>query len=350
MHFKMPYVFKALVKPPGKRNAVSLDFGGHLDLDLQEADGEDAPTVVDWTRRTPHNRQGEAMTGRFRGGMFYAAVTNDDGSYLRAADLTAADIYTFPHVGPWSEPKPIDLFNAGRLTHSVGDYRECQSSSEEEVIENVRKAASEFLIVEGLVYRPHPVPVIKTSLENYRDSSTLRLSVEYDVELKSNMLHFHIHEIEAALAWADEVVGSSHIPMSVVNEVEAVVYRPELLPDIDLFVIDLRKTLDIALESAGKTLHVMPDDYIDAWQTLRRSRNALFEGCPEEVGDAAMRAWTGFLDAHDAVEEEKHRRWGREYNPDSETERQMYNFFLPRWEGHDIKFDIGQGFSPITAI
>ena len=351
MRYRMPYVYTALVKPPRARNWVSEDFGGYVDLELQEAREDDAPLVLEWRESGRAGATVHPLRGRMFDGRFYAEVTDDDDRPLTADRIQSGDIHHFAHVGPYSDAHPIDRFKRGQITHAVADFRESMNCTEQAVLEEIRESAAKILVVEGVVHRPHPVPVIRSALENQFDRQVLTLSLAayLDTEADWKVMHFPIHKTDDARAWVEALENSDRRrPMAVQDRVDVNVLRPDLLPDQDMFVYDLSRALSDILKNTGKTLWIMPDDYIDAWQDLRRLQSALVDGCGSETVDDAMASWSLLLDRHDAHEEEKHRRWGRNYDAGRETERQAYEYFLPRWENGEIGLQIAD-VSPASA-
>jgi hypothetical protein len=346
MLIKMPYVFHAEVVPAGKRNAVSLAFGNHMDLEIAELSDDEAPLVMEWSQRSSLTNRTETMMGRVSEGQFYAAIKNGDGTFLHAENLLWDHIHTFPDDSGSRGEKPISQFISGKLTHTLSDYRSCTRSNEETIREEVMNAAAGMMIADGLVYERHRVPLLRTSVESFQAGERLTLGIEYDTVSfgGTNILHFSIQDMDKAVSWAEEVVQASAGQLTFRNLAEVVVHRPDLLPEVDYFTMDLCRTLDVVLSSAGKTLFIMPDHFIDAWQDLRRARNALHPGCSGELVDEAITAWSAYVESNHVVERERCARLGQEYYPERETEHRMRAYFLPRWEAHEIQLDIGADF------
>ncbi|MDW9478865.1 hypothetical protein GOB57_09225 [Sinorhizobium meliloti] len=339
MKFRMPYVYRAMVKPPRKQNWVVKDFGGYLDVEIPEATSENAPVAVEWTHRG-YGSDGPFPTYlRAHEGRYYAPVRGEDNQVVTSDSISDRDIHVFAHDGPYSEPRAIDLFKAGRIDDVVADYRESTNKTEEKVFGELRESLAKLLVVDGVLHEAHPVPLIKATQESYTDHDRITLDIATHAEPTSHwtVMHFPIQCDEEARDWAHAMKGRD---IRVLDRLEVRVVRGDLLPLPDHFAMDLRKLVQAHLEMGGKALHIMPDAYIDAWQEIRKAFAGLADGCGNAAIDQAMAAWKELLAEHDAVEQEKAARRGAEYMPGRETEHLLFARASARWENRPIDLDV----------
>ncbi|MCV9963649.1 hypothetical protein OIU34_17250 [Pararhizobium sp. BT-229] len=342
MKFRMPYVYRAMVKPPRKQNWAVEDFGGYLKVEIPEATDEAAPVAVEWTQPgfgvdAPFPTYLRAHEGRY-----YAPARNAANEVVTADSISDRDIHVFTHEGPHSEPRAIDRFKAGRINHALSDFRQSMNSTEEAVIEDIRQSLAKLLVVGGVLHEAHPLPLIKATQESFSDYDRIVFSISTHAEPKAHwsVMHFPIQSAEEARDWADAMKAGGGKDIRVVEKLDIRVVRPDLLPMPDHFAMDLRKLIHTHLEMAGKTLYIMPDAYIDAWQDLRGAFAGLEDGCQQDAIDEAMAAWRHLLTEHDRVEEGKAARHGNDYSPERETEHQLFARAAARWENSPIEFDV----------
>lgn len=342
MKFRMPYVYRAMVKPPRRQNWVVEDFGGYLNVEIPEASEEEAPVAVEWTQAGLGVDAHLPTYLRSYEGRFYAPARNTADEIVTADNISDRDIHVFAHEGPHSEPRAIDRFKAGRINHALSDFKHSMNSTEETVIEEIRQDLAKLLFVDGVLHETHPVPLIKATQENYSDHDRIVLTISTHAEPKAHwtVMHFPIQNADEARDWAQAMKSTVNKDVRVKEQLEIRVVRTDLLPAPDHFAMDLRKLIQSHLDMSGKTLYVMPDAYIDAWQTLRSAFAGLEDGCHHEAIDRAMLAWRDLLVEHDAVEQDKAARHGREYSPEGETEHQLFARAAARWENNPIEFDV----------
>lgn len=342
MKFRMPYVYRAMVKPPRKQNWAVEDFGGYLNVEIPEASDEDAPVAVEWTQSRFGVDAPFPTCLRAHEGRYYAPARNANNEVVTADSISDRDIHVFTHEGPHSEPRAIDRFKAGRINHALSDFRQSMNSTEEAVIEEIRQSLAKLLVVDGVLHEAHPVPLIKATQESFSDYDRIGFAISTHAEPKAHwsVMHFPIQNAEEARDWADAMKSTVSKDIRVKEQLEIRVVRPDLLPTPDHFAMDLRKLIQSHLDMAGKTLYIMPDAYIDAWQDLRGAFAGLEDGCQQDAIDRAMAAWRHLLVEHDAVEEGKAARHGTEYSPERETEHQLFARASARWENSPIEFDV----------
>lgn len=342
MKFRMPFVYRAMVKPPRKQNWAVEDFGGYLNVEIPEATDEAAPVAVEWTQPgfgvdAPFPTYLRAHEGRY-----YAPARNAANEVVTADSISDRDIHVFTHEGPHSEPRAIDRFKAGRINHALADFRQSMNSTEEAVIEEIRQSLAKLLVVDGVLHETHPVPLIKATQESFVDHDRIVLDISTHAEPKSHwtVMHFPIQCSQEARDWAQAMKSTGGKDIRVVEKLQIRIVEPDLLRTPDHFAMDLRKLIQSHLDMAGKTLSIMPDAYIDAWQDLRGAFAGLGDGCQQDAIDRAMAAWRHLLAEHDVVEESKAARHGTEYSPERETEHQLFARASARWENSPIEFDV----------
>ncbi|MCZ7861768.1 hypothetical protein O9X98_10290 [Agrobacterium salinitolerans] len=342
MKFRMPYVYRAMVKPPRKQNWVVEDFGGYLNIEIPEAADEDAPVVVEWTQPGFGVDAAYPTYLRAHEGRYYAPARNAANEIVTADSISDRDIHVFAHDGPHSEPRAIDRFKAGRINHALSDFRQSMNSTEEAVIEEIRQDLAKLLVVGGVLHEVHRVPLIKATQESFSDYERIVFAISTHAEPKAHwtVMHFPIQNADEARDWADAMKSTFNKDIRIKEQLEIRVVRADLLPAPDHFAMDLRKLIQSHLDMSGKTLYIMPDTYIDAWQDLRVAFARLEDGCQQEAIDRAMAAWRHLLAEHDAVEEGKAARHGTEYSPERETEHQLFARASARWENSPIEFDV----------
>jgi hypothetical protein len=342
MKFRMPYVYRAMVKPPRKQNWAAEDFGGYINVEIPEATDEDSPVAVEWSHRdyvsdAPYPTYLRAYEGRY-----FAPVRDSNNEVVTVDSISDHDVHMFTHEGPHSEPRAIDRFKAGRINHALSDFRESMNSTEETVLDDIRKSLAKLLVVDGVLHESHPVPLIKATQESYLDHERIVFGISTHAEPKAHwtVMHFPIQGVEEARDWADMMKSSVIKDIRIVEKLDIRIVRPDLLPMPDHFAMDLRKLIHSHLEMSGKTLHIMPDAYIDAWQDLRGAFASLEDGCQQAAIDRAMSAWRHLLTEHDVVEESKAARYGTEYASEMETEHKLFARASARWANSPIEFDV----------
>jgi len=342
MKFRMPYVYRAMVKPPRKQNWAVEDFGGWLNVEIAEESSDAAPVVVEWTSPGYASESPFPTYLRAYEGKYFAPVLDDDNRFLTVDRMSDRDIHTFVHDGPHSEARAIDRFKAGQINHSVSDYRESMNNTHETVISEIGESLGKLLVVEGVLHRTHPVPVIKATQESYTDYERIVLDISTHAEPKAHwtVMHFPIQCGDEARDWAEAMKASEGKDVRVSDRLHVRVVRDDLLPTPDHFAMDLRKLIQSHLDMSGKTLNIMPDPYIDAWQDLRKAFAGLHDGCQQAAIDQAMAAWRQLLVEHDVVEEAHATRRGTEYAPERETEHRLFARASARWENRPIEFEV----------
>lgn len=342
MKFRMPYVYRAMVKPPRKQNWAVEDFGGYLNIEIPEATDEVAPIAVEWTQPGFGADAPFPTYLREHEGRYFAPARNANNEVVTADAISDRDIHVFTHEGPHSEPRAIDRFKAGRINHALSDFRQSMNSTEEAVIDEVRQSLAKLLIVDGVLHEAHPVPLIKATQESHSDHERIVFDITTHAEPKAHwtVMHFPIQNAEEARSWADAMRADAGKDIRVLDKLGIRVVRPDLLPMPDHFSMDLRRLIHTHLDMAGKTLYVMPDAYIDAWQALRSAFAGLAGGCEQETIDRAMSAWRRLLTEHDRVEEDHAARRGTEYSPEGETEHRLFARAAARWENSPIELDV----------
>lgn len=348
MKITLPYVYKANVKPPKARKFISEYFGGHIDIEFKEPSSEEAPLALEWTSTAEVGNSAERMMGRVFDGKFYAAM-KQDGGYLEASALSSDMFHDFHEGLRWfGNESPFRRFASGELTASISDYKEIEHNEEADVRKALRESAADLIVVDGIVYCPYPVPVIRATVYWGRGTNMSGAEVALEVCADSTLYcssaliqYFSIQDMDEARDWAvtldrEIMDGAAHL----CDQMGAIVYRSDLLPRPDHLVADLRRVTSIIIDMAGRRLNEKPDDYIDAWQGLRRAHAALYENCDPGIVDHAMRAWRELLDIHDEIEEADRTRLDAEYRPEQQIGRQMFSMFLPRWDGWEVEVKI----------
>lgn len=340
MKYRMPYVYKALVKPARARNWVSENFGAYVEIDIPEASQDEAPLVVRWSQREEGYRQ--RYEGRVYQGRFYATVGTGDGGFLSSDAIEIGHIHDFKQIRRYNDPYPIDLFQRGMLTHVIGDYRESTQSDEEQVLAEVAESAGNILVVDGLVYKPHPIPLILAEKTHTGPYEIIDLSVTCSADNDDwYAMHFPIQQAEEARAWADAYGAATEARVTVEDKTDIEVLRPDLLTDTNYFATDLADVLARFVRDNGKELAKRPDGFIDAWQEMRRCAKALSAESDSSMVDAAMAAWGVFLERFDEFEDIKRANWDEVYDRTQHVEHQAHAFFFPRWEICEIGLDLG---------
>lgn len=347
MKFRMPYVYRANVRPPKNRNFVSQYFGGHVVVDIPEASDEEAPVAARWSSAD----EVQTYEGRVMGDRFFVAVQAEDGRPLRADEIDSDHIHKFTFAGstgPYGDQAPIDLYKRGELTKSVEDFKECTQNEEEQVLDEIRQELSDILVVDGILYRTQPVPVIVASRRRSSEHDTILFELSYVDEARHwSEMHFPLTRADEAISWAENLkraAADMSLPGVEVHkgqQVHVEVFRPDLLPDPDFLVLDLKRTVAGLLKHLGKELESHADTYIDRWQELRRVSHGLHQGCGSDVVDATMSAWRDLLESVEDVEIAKARAWETTYSRQRQSEFATYAYYLPRWENMDIGLQIG---------
>jgi len=261
----VPFFYKIEAKLPRRSKVHTLQIADRHPVHIEEV--EDTVLVA----RFPRGNGGRPHEVRYWNGDFWYTFTPDeDGDPLSwedaklpletRASFGSRNFYLFFRGRHHGLPYHPNIADAG--------VREILSSTRAKDIEGIESLASNYAVIDGLVYRKEREPVLKPSLEGFRE---LRLRVSHSAlprEVYDPASYWRLDDFDSLVDAYTEMVPDLDIQGVLPPEV----YRPDLLSwnrDRDRLWNELEKAL------ASFVTHYMAEADADTLMTYVELRDFL---------------------------------------------------------------------------
>ncbi|MCZ7861767.1 hypothetical protein O9X98_10285 [Agrobacterium salinitolerans] len=312
MELKIPFVYRAMAVPPGKRKSVSMPFCDDVTIDVRDVTSQDAPLVAVWTEYDKYIDERVRRSLRVYGNALYRQrftyeIDTGDEIGIRPGDLTGNDITG--KSGTPTDRVALHDHIEGRAGVTPAMCRAFQDDDREHTINGIREGAADLLVVDGKVWERADAPTVALDIYASRDG---RWNVAAEVFTRRDEFQ---RSITVTRGWPRPplVVGAESLEMLNLATEREQEGKRSAVPDFEMdevpatfcnfeFERDVAYSAKAVVEAMSPSLAGQSDGVIMTWVALRRAAEAVElaadeRSLEEEQVQEVFETWAALNDA-----------------------------------------------------
>lgn len=303
----IPYTYECAVRRPRKQKYVTERFGAFADLEIPVLSDEEAPVAV--VREASEGWEGRDDKGpvrtRWYDEGFWEPLRGWQGGVT--VDMLGEASRANPLIGSgWQGDLAISFAKDGRYEGSPDGFdNQPGTNTQDSVLSALLAEAQSLVVVDGLVWRQVPEPVLKLEQHFSFGTDTVRVMADSapeeprtDIDRGYQTFYFRADRMRDAELFAD-VLCKVFSPRN--GEWYAKTKIEVLLPEV-LSWKDEANDLSVAagfIMRSFKEFENAPSERILDWVRLRDALKTHSEHLDEESSEAVMEALEDFMDHHE---------------------------------------------------